>query len=137
MRGDEKGDRIGEIQIKKMIIKISCQVIIRGEKFTPIILSLPQKISFVEKYENGDVINSGRYEGTLSTEGMLSFSGEIDEVLQFIKLNILTHFTRELVEFNLCILVNYEGECNFELTHQQLNEITSLKIPLAITCYSG
>jgi len=119
-----------------MIIKISCQAIIEGEKFTPEVLSIPQTIRVVEKYTKGDVINVGRYKGNLSSEGLLIVDGDIDEIFQFIALKILPQFTRELVKLNLCILVCFEGECNFELTANQLIKIYELKIPLSITCYS-
>ncbi len=119
-----------------MITKINCQAIIEGANFTPNILNIPPTVKVLEKYSKGDVIKFGRYKGNLSSEGYLIIDGGIDEIINFLTLKILTQFSREIIDLNLCILVSYEGECNFELSQTQLDKIAKLHIPLAITCYN-
>jgi hypothetical protein len=89
----------------------------------------------ISNQNKGDIINNGRYKGLISKQGTLTISGNIDEVLNFLISKIQTKFSLKEIDINLCILVCYKGECNFELTQKQLNTIIKLDIPLGITCY--
>jgi hypothetical protein len=119
-----------------MINRISLQAIISGKKFNPETLSLPSSIRVFNKQLIGDEVSIGRYKGSLSSEGILIIDGTIEEIVQFILSEILSKFSKKQIELNLCILVEYEGECNFELSFDEIEKMSLLKVPFGITCYN-
>lgn len=119
-----------------MMIKLNCQAIIDGLQFYPEILIIPSTIRVIEKQLIGKEIRFGRYKGALSTEGILIIDGNFEDVIQFIIGEILSKFSREILELNLCILVKSAGECNFELSVDQIKKISLLETPLNISYYS-
>jgi hypothetical protein len=120
-----------------MILKLRCEAIINGTQFYPEFLIIPNKIRVAEKRLLGEVIRFGRYQGNLSTEGILIIDGNIEDITQFILCEILSKFSRETIELNLCISVKFEGECNFVLSVDQIKKFLLLETPLNISCYSG
>lgn len=119
-----------------MINKISLQAIISGETFSPEVLTIPNSIRVFKKQLKGEEVNFGRYKGNLSSEGILIIDGNIEEIVQFILSEILSKFSKKQIELNLCILVNYEGECNFELSIDEIENMSKLKMPFGITSYN-
>ena len=119
-----------------MIIKFSCQAIISGKKFNPEALSLPNSIRVINKHLIGDEVSFGRYKGSLSSEGILIIDGTIEEIVQFVLMEILSKFSKKQIELNLSILVHYDGECNFELSVDEIEKLSLLKVPFGITCYN-
>lgn len=119
------------------MIKLNCQVIIKGTQFYPEILILPNTIRVIEKQLIGKEITYGRYKGDMSFEGILIIDGEFEDVIQFIIAEILSKFSREIIELNLCILIKSERdwECNFELSVDQIKKILLLETPLNISYY--
>jgi hypothetical protein len=119
-----------------MILNISCQAIMVGKNFNPNQITIPTNIRIVEKLLIGDEIEFNRNKGELSAEGSLIIDGEVDAIIEFLTIEMLSQITLIEVDLNICIVVCYEGQCNFELSFEQIEKLSLLKVPIGITCYS-
>ena len=115
----------------------------QGEKFSPKIVENELGIKFSEKNEPGEIGVLGRYKGKKYELGgaILKSPEGIDESLNWI-LNVLCKHKNYLLkcgveDINLTLNIEYENQCNFELTKKHLSQLTSLNIGLAITCYKN
>ena len=78
----------------------------------------------------------GRFTGQKAPYSSLIISGEIDEILDYVKINFLSLMENENIDAYLTITVQWHTQCNFEWDHKQLKKIADLKISCGISCYS-
>ncbi len=117
------------------MIKMSCICILSGLAWNPDLLLLPEQIEVLHKYKIGDIIARGRYKGKKSEEGQLAISGQVDIMLDLL-LSIKRKELWKLFNYiNVNFNIEFEGQCNFELSNPQINKISELGIELGITCY--
>jgi hypothetical protein len=118
-----------------MIDKKICQVIIDGSIFDPHSFEVPENFEISDRYKAGEMINSENDKLEIAERGFLIIDGKLDEMLEFLISNFKEAIEKREVDINLCILIKYSLECNFELTSEQLLKLGSLGINVGITCY--
>lgn len=119
-----------------MIIEMRCSCILTGEKFSPNLIPISKLFRIMEKYDLGELITSDVDEGTYSTEGSLILDGEVEDVIEFIEMIYERGINKTISYINICITIQYEDQCNFELSSVQLQKLSSFNVPVGITCYS-
>jgi len=125
------------------MVKTHLYSILSGKTFSPKKAEKLFNISLNDKNEPGDIGKTGRYKGRKIPFGSCVFEEGSD--------NNLDEQEKILVQLESCLSelhninvediilhldVEYEGQCNFELSGKFLTKASLLKIPLTISCYS-
>ena len=120
-----------------MITEIRCDCALKGKDFSPRLLSIPSEIRIVKDQKFGDTIKVGRFEGSMSEEGILIIDGNVDDVLVFMEKLINSEHMECITELSINLTVCYKEQCNFELTNDYLCRFSSMGVPLGITCFEA
>ena len=107
------------------------------EDFTPNSIPVSERLRIVQKSELGELIISGGYKGTYANEGCLILDGNIDDTIEFIQMVNESDIKKTISFINICITIQYEDQCNFELSSVQLQKLSSFNVPVGFTCYSS
>jgi hypothetical protein len=128
------------------MIKLKSSCILQGNNFSPSLAESKTGLSFFKKNEVGEIGDYGRYKNKAMPYGSAEIcktekessqdNGTIDYVIDIL--------TRYIDVFRLChaenivlhMDVEYDSQCNFELSSDLLAQIANLKIPLTVSCYS-
>jgi hypothetical protein len=125
------------------MIKIIACVEFIGDNFKPGLAELEAKFSFTEKSEKGDVGISGAYKskpipyafGRLKAPSEIPHYERILWLAQFLDDKI--HIIREHKPDNIYFEIGYfhDGQCNCELTVNEIKAIAKLEIPYSFSTY--
>lgn len=118
-----------------MIEEAKCDCIIIGNFNEKNILISPV-LKVVRKVIKGQVILEGRHKNKTAEESNLTLNGTLNNILDFLILNKRKVNVKRLSFLSITLTIRYSGQCNFELSAEELYKITQLKISLGISCYS-
>lgn len=122
------------------MFEIITYVHVYGEKFSPRAAEKLTNIFFTEKTEPGDIGNHGRYKGKKIPIGRadIILRGDNNQVI-ISAINIICSKIDDLRSVGaesivLHLAINYNTQCNLDFPPSLLLKISSLGIPLTISC---
>lgn len=119
------------------MITVFSQLSIQGKAFSPKLASRHLGISMKNATEPGQLMQSGRYKGRPCPDGRAIFDGgdgNLDKLIE--RLPILSGKLRAdgAEDLVLFVFIEYEEQCNWELSVEQIEQLAQAKVPLAVTC---
>ena len=121
--------------------KLTPTFLIRGDKFSPRKVLLPPGYCFERSNEPGEIGVSGRFKNIPIPFGaaQLSFSGKennwFEEQLGLFETILSSLRAAGGDDIRLLITIEYEGQCNWEISAAGVAQLAKLNVPLLLTCY--
>lgn len=118
--------------------------LLQGDSFSPSLAEARTGLVLVDANEPGEVAPSGRYEGKALPYGsalLVLLDEDLEpgasalERLRALKARLPELRALGATEASLYLVVAHEGACHFELSPEELVELSGLGLPLAVSCH--
>jgi hypothetical protein len=122
-----------------MTININC--IILGNFSDLLNLEVYSRIRIRNQLIIGEIAKTGKYKGKnapySSADLVLENNNDLDEFLKEFKL--IYPYLKEMEVFQILLTLNfqYENQCNWEFSNEQLMRIVEMGIQLSFSCYKA
>ena len=83
----------------------------------------------------GDVIKKGEHKGNSMDESAMTLEGNLLDILEFLDTQKPTSNWGRIEYLDVCLLIEFESQCNFDLSVEEIEKLNLLGIPLSISCY--
>ena len=127
------------------MFRFDIHCLFHGENFSPALAEKETGVSLDDKIEVGDIGKIGRYKDKRIPYGsaclrLIEMKGESLETT----LKVMTDILMEHIDsfrsngtdsITLHFDVNYENQCNLEFSPELIKRISTLGVPLTISCY--
>ncbi|QRN97174.1 hypothetical protein JRI60_50930 [Archangium violaceum] len=118
--------------------------LLQGDDFSPSLAEARTGLVLLDKNEPGEMAPSGRYEGKPLPYGsamLVLLDDDLEpgvsalEPLRALKERLPELRAAGATEVSLYLVVAYEKQCNFELSPEELIALSSLGLPLGVSCH--
>lgn len=120
-------------------VKVICTLI--GEKFDPSRLT---SLAFESVERTGEIGRYGRYKDKIIpfSSGVISLPDKLNvDELSYILDLLVKHLdlirNSGVSSINLMVNIAHDGQCNWELTPEQIQMLSVLGIGISVSCYEG
>lgn len=120
------------------MITVFAQLTMQGEKFSPLLASKRLRIRLRDPVEPGQIMRSGRYKDRPSPDGRARYflaNGNLDRLLKNLPALAANLRAQGAEDLTLFVDIEYEAQCNWELTPHQLQQLANAEVPLGVSCY--